>query len=42
MLLLFKASTDSLNEYLLGAYKVVGNVLVTWASTVAKEIKPLN
>lgn len=42
MLLLFKASTNSLNEYLLGAYKVVGTVLVTWARAVTKEAKSLN
>lgn len=41
MLLLFKASTDSLNKYLLGAYKVEGTVLVPWARAVTKETKCL-
>lgn len=42
MLLLLKASTNSLNKYLSGAFKVVGTILVTWAREVKKEIKSLN
>lgn len=42
MLFLFKGSTDSLNEYLLRVYKVVGSVLVTLAIAVTKETKSPN
>lgn len=36
MSLLFKASTDSLNKYLLGAYKVGDTGFVTWARAMIK------